>query len=72
MGAWGGAPAPPPSYDIFRPPLPKPMASPIDAPPLKNESPHLKNNPPPPLKYETPFHEMIPRKSTINKNLKSS
>ena len=42
--------------------------------PLKNEAPpHLKNNPPPPpLKREAPFHEMIPRKSTTNNNLKSS
>ena len=35
---------------------------------LKNEGPHLN---PPPLKHESPFHKMIPRKSTIN-NLKSS
>ena len=43
-------------------------------------SPHLKMKPPPPpsekqtlpLKHETPFHEMIPRKSTINNNLISS
>ena len=30
----------------------------------------LKNNPP--LKHETPFHEIIPRNSTINNNLQSS
>ena len=39
--------------------------------------PHLKMKPPiwktiPPLKPETPFHEMIPRRSTTNNNLKSS
>ena len=28
--------------------------------------------PPAPLGHETAFHEMIPRKSTINNNLKSS
>ena len=27
---------------------------------------------PPPLEREAPFHEMIPRKSTVNNNLKSS
>ena len=56
-------------------------ALPWGAPPLKNEAPSpLKNNPlplpptppPPRLKRETPFHEMIPRKTTINNNLKSS
>ena len=41
--------------------------------------PQLNNDPPPPiwktippLKHEVPFHELIPRKSTINDNLKSS
>ena len=33
-------------------------------PHLKMKLPHLKNTPPPPLKSEAPFHEMIPRKST--------
>ena len=33
-------------------------------PPLKNEAPILKTSPP--LKREASFHEMIPRKSTIN------
>ena len=53
---------------------PEPMLSPWGTPPLKNEAHHLKNTPPPPpqLKHETPFHEMIPRKSTIDNNLKSS
>ena len=37
---------------------------PWGAPSLKNEAPRLK--------HETLFHEMIPRKSTINNNLKSS
>ena len=42
--------------------------------PLKMKpSPSEKQTPPPPqLKHETPCHEMIPRKSTINNNLKSS
>ena len=45
-------------------------------PPLKNEAPASEKHPPPPvpcppLKHEASFHEMIPRKSTIN-NLKSS
>ena len=53
----------------FSNPPPPPWGTPT---PLKNEPPHLKNNPSPPLKHETPFHEMIPRKSTINNNLKSS
>ena len=41
-------------------------------PPLKMKShPSEKQPPSPPLKRETPFHEIIPRKSTINNNLKS-
>ena len=39
---------------------------------LKMKPPHLKKHPFPPLKREAPFHEMIPRKSTINNNLQSS
>ena len=38
--------------------------------PLKNEAPHLKT-PPPPLKREAPFYEMISRKSTTKNNSKS-
>ena len=38
--------------------------------PLKNEAPHLKT-PPPPLKREAPFCEMISRKSTTKNNSKS-
>ena len=66
----------PTSYDFFRTP----------PPPIKSDAPHgahplLKNEPPPqsekqtphpPLKREAPFHKMIPRKSTIINNLKSS
>ena len=44
---------------------------PIGCPPLKNEVP-LSEKQTPLLKCETPFHEMIPRKSTINPNLKST
>ena len=32
---------------------------------------HLNMKPPTPLKCEAPYHETIPRKSTINNNLKS-
>ena len=43
----------------------------VEHPPLKNEGlPSEKQTPP--LKREVPFHEMIPRKNTINNNLKSS
>ena len=41
-----------------------------DTPPIKNTPPSEKQ-PPPPMKHEVSFHEMIPRKSTININLKS-
>ena len=69
-GEEGGTPSP--SYNFFQKP---PIRT--DAPPmghthhLKMKPPHLKNKPPS-LKCEAPFHEMIPRKSTINNNLKSS
>ena len=64
-GHEGGAP---PYLMIFleTPPPPK-LMPPWGAPhplPLKNKAQ--------PLKHETPFDEMIPRKSTINNNLKSS
>ena len=41
-------------------------------PHLKMKTPHLKNTPPPPIETWALFHEMIPWKSTINTNLKSS
>ena len=41
-------------------------------PPIKNEVPPSEKQPSLPLKREAPFHEMIPRKITININLKSS
>ena len=49
----------------------KPMPLPHEAHPvLKNEaSPSEKQPPPPPLKGEALFHEMISRKSIINNNL---
>ena len=39
---------------------------------LKNEALPSEKQPPPSFKREGPFHGMIPRKSTINNNLKSS
>ena len=56
----------PPYDDFFLKSLPPKPMPPMGVPPprpLKNEAP--------PLKHETPFHEMIPIKSTINNNLKS-
>ena len=56
---------------IFSTPLPKVMP-PMGHPP----HPHLKMKPPPsekqspPMKHETPFREVILKKSTINNNLK--
>ena len=41
-------------------------------PPLKNEASPTSEKQTHPLKHELPFHEMIPRKTTINNNLKSS
>ena len=66
-GHEGGAPQ---SYAFFKNPLPPPKLMPPHGVP-----PHLKMKRPPPLtplKHETPFHEMIPTKSTINNNLGSS
>ena len=66
-GAWGAGGGAPPIL-IFFEPLPIKTNAPHGAhPPLKNEAP-----PAPPLKSKAPFHEMIPRKSTTNNNLKSS
>ena len=65
----------PPSNNFFRNPPIKTDANPPPPPHLKMKPLDLKNNPPPPfppLKREVSFHEMIPRKSTINNNLKSS
>ena len=41
--------------------------TPLTWPPSQKQTP-----PSPPLKHEVPLHEMVPRKSTINNNLKSS
>ena len=66
--AWGVG-VPPPILRIF---LNPPYQNRCPSPP----HPHLKMKPPPSekqpplLKHETPFHEMIPRKSAINNNLK--
>ena len=77
---WGrGIAGNPPSYDFFwippPPPLPKPMPSHEVPPPRKNEacpSPpsHLENTPHWNMKH--PYPLLIPRKSTINNNLKYS
>ena len=63
----------PPSYDFFRNPRPpaKPILPPWSTPPHLKRKPHLKNKASP-LKRETLFHEMIPRKSTITNHFKSS
>ena len=67
-----GRSPPPLFYDFFRkPPPPKPMPPGV-LPPLKNEAPPIWKTTPPPLKHKPPFHEIIPRKSTINNKLKSS
>ena len=64
-GTWG---APTPILWFFsKTLLPKPMP-----PHLKMNPSHLKKKTPPPLKHETSFHEMIPRKNTINNILESS
>ena len=59
------------SYEFFRNPPHQNWYPPWDIPRLKNEAPHLKNNPPP-LKHEAPYHEMIPRKCTINNDWKTA
>ena len=71
-GGGGGMSGGDPHPAIFfeNPPI-KTDASLWGIPQLKNEArPSEKQIPP--LKHETPLHEMIPRKSTINNNLKSS
>ena len=69
-GAWGVSPHPTIFFETSPPPS-KQMPIPIH-PSLKNEAPRSEKQPPPALKREVSFHEMIPRKSTINNNLKSS
>ena len=65
-GAWGARGAPPPqSNNFFENSTIKTNVTPWVA------TSHLKMKPPP-LKCEAPFHEIIPRKSTIINNLKSS
>ena len=67
-GAWGAPP--PPFYNFFQTALPPSKLMPLPM----GHTPHLKMKPlpyekqTPPLKHEAPFHEMIPRKSTINNN----
>ena len=68
-GSMGGIP---PNYDFFLKLPHQNRCSPHGAhPPLKNEAPPYPKDKSP-LRREVPFHEMIPRKSTINNNLKSS
>ena len=68
-GAWGA----PPILRFFfeRPPTKTDAPHGAPPPPLKMKPSHLENKHPQ-LKHETPFHEVIPRKSAINNNLKSS
>ena len=58
----GGAP---PILQFFLKPLPPPkLMPPYEAPPnLKIKPPPSEKQPPLPLKHETPFHEMIPKKA---------
>ena len=58
-GACKGAPR---LFDNFLNPATKTDAPPWGIPHLKIKAPHLKNKPAP-LKHETPFHEMIPKKA---------
>ena len=69
---WGHGDTSPPILRFFFKNPPSKVMLPMGHLPLKIGASHLKNNPPSPLKRETLFHEMIPRKSTINKNLKCS
>ena len=71
MGAW--RPLPHILQFFLKTPPPIKTDAPHGAPlpPLKDEPPHLKNNLPP-LERESPFHNRIPRKSTVNNNLKPS
>ena len=62
------------SYDFFQTLLHHQNQCPFHGgaptPHLKMKSLHLKNKPP--LKSKAPFQETIPRKNTINNNLKFS
>ena len=63
----GGGVPPPPFYDFFNPNPLKPMPPP-HAPlnlKMKPPLPHLKNEPPSPLKKEVSFQIIIPRKKTL-------
>ena len=71
-GTWGGGTPPHPTIFFLKPPPIKTDAPHGASPPIKNEVPPSEKQPSPPLKREAPFHEMIPRKITINSNLKSS
>ena len=66
--------APPPILQFFLKSPHQNQCPPYGAPPppLKNKAPPPSEKRPPPLKREALFHEMIPRKSAINNNLKSS
>ena len=71
-GTWGGAPPLIQRFFFWNPRPSKPMPHMGHPPPINNEVPPSEKQPSPPLKREAPFHEMIPRKITINSNLKSS
>ena len=72
VGSMGGGTLP--YYKFFPTTSPPPIKTDVPSwgvAPLKNEArPSEKQTPP--LKREALFHEMIPRKSTMNNNLKFS
>ena len=75
VGGMGDTPCPPPPILLIfskTPPTKTDVPHMEHAPHLKMTPQSEKQPPPPSLKHETPFHEMLPRKSTINNNLKSS
>ena len=71
-GGWWGVGRHPILQFFSKTPPSKPMPPMGHTSHLKLEAPPSEKQPPPPMKSEAPFHEMIPRKSAINNNLKSS
>ena len=73
-GGMGGHPPPILQFFLKTPPIK--TDAPMGCPLLKNKAPPIwkttPSPPPRPIKHEAPFYEMIPQKSTIHNNLKSS